>query len=124
MNKTFKSSFNEEWLFETPMDTGYSAHNPFDDLVLVIQTNKDSHEIIDVSTNLKKMIIDTTVIYWYETNGNIDIITEFKKVPSGLYVELTGKNNSSNIHASEATPAHATGFFIRSITNRTPRMKK
>ena len=65
MKHTFKTSFNEYWLFESPVSTGYSAHNPYQDLVYIIKENiKNGQQIINVSNSLKKIIINDSVIYW------------------------------------------------------------
>ena len=102
MKKTFKTSFNEYWLFESPMASGHSAHNPYEDLVYAIKENiKNGQQIINVSAVLKKLVVNSSVIYWIEHNNIIDIVTEFKKVPDGLYVEISGKRQGSPIYASD-----------------------
>ena len=102
MKHTFKTSFNEYWLFESPMSTGHSAHNPYEDLIYIIEENvKNGQQIIDISSSLKKIIINDSVIYWIENNNVTDIVTEFRKVPSGLYVEVTGKRPGSTTFASD-----------------------
>ena len=102
MKITFKTSFNEYWLFESPMATGHSVHNPYDDLVYAIKENvQNGQQIINVSPLLKKLVLNNLVIYWIENNNIIDIVAEFKKVPNGLYVEVIGKRQGSSTYACD-----------------------
>lgn len=102
MNKTFSDSFNAKWLFDSPMLTGPSVHNPYDDLVYAVKTNIESgHAVVNLNHSLKKLTTNDDIFYWIEINDKIDIISQLQSTPSGLFIELTGKNNSGTVYASE-----------------------
>jgi hypothetical protein len=102
MEKTFSDSFNARWLFETPMITGPSSHNPYEDLVYAVNANIESgYVVVTLSHALKKLITDDDIFYWVETDNKIDIISQLQPTPGGLFIELTGKNNNSTTYASD-----------------------
>lgn len=102
MKHTFNTMFNEGWLYEAPMNTGYSAHNPYEDLCNSIKANIDlGYQPITVSGNLKSLTTDDAIIYWVESNNAVDIACQFLIKPNGLFVQVTGKRQGSNIYASD-----------------------
>ena len=102
MNNTFSDTFNKKWLFETPMITGSSSHNPYADLVYAVKTKIESgYESEKLQHGLNKLITNDDIFYWVETDNHIAIISQLQSTPSGLFIELTGKRTDATIYASE-----------------------
>lgn len=99
---SYHDRFNREWLFEAPLSTGLSGHNPYHDLVTAIRTNIQSGNTPDdVGNGLEKLEMASQVTYWVKNNNIIEIIAQFEKKANGLYVELVGKRPGSTVYASE-----------------------
>lgn len=99
---SYHDRFKREWLFESPIITGPSSHDPYPDLVNAIKTNIDAGNIPDESANgLKKLELGNQITYWIEQHGVVEIITQFEKTAHGLFVEITGKRKGSTIYASK-----------------------
>ena len=98
IKKTFKESFNKNWLFETPMATGPSGNNPYNDLMSSITANiNNGHKIVHVSNNLNKLETPANIFYWIDT----EIAAELEQKPTGLYVDLVAKRPGSGVYASD-----------------------
>lgn len=98
---SYHDRFKKEWLFESPLSTGPSGHDPYNDLVMAIKTNIQSGNIPDdIGNGLKKLEMVTQVTYWLEHNNTVEIIAQFEKKANGLYVELIGKRAGSAVYAS------------------------
>jgi hypothetical protein len=98
----YTETFKNKWLFESPMSTGPSAHNPYGDLVSAITSNINSgHNPVVLQNGLKKLDTGTDIFYWVEKNDTIEIATQVEKIPTGLYIELTGKKPSGTVFASD-----------------------
>lgn len=96
--KTFKESFNKTWLFETPMSTGVSGTNPYNDLMATIKSNIEAgHAPVELANGLKKLDTGVDIFYWIDD----EIVSEFKQMPAGLFIELTGKRPGSAVYASK-----------------------
>jgi hypothetical protein len=99
---SYHNRFKREWLFEAPMSTGPSAHNPYDDLVSAVNNNIEAGNTpVTLANSLKKLVIGNQVTYWLEHDNTVDIITQFEQKANGLFVELTGKRPGANIYASD-----------------------
>jgi hypothetical protein len=99
---SYYDRFEREWLFETPLSTGPSGHDPYTDLVTAIKTNIQSGNIPDdVGDGLKKLEMGSQVTYWLDSNNTVEVIAQFEKKATGLYVELIGKRAGSTMYASK-----------------------
>lgn len=99
---SYHNRFKREWLFESPINTGPSGHDPYPDLVNSIRANINSGNIpIESNNGLKKLEIGNQITYWIEKDNIIEIIAQFEKTTQGLFVELTGKRKGSTIYASK-----------------------
>ena len=99
---SYHDRFRREWLFETPLSTGASGHNPYNDLVTAIRTNIQSgNNPDDVGNGLKKLEMGSQATYWLENDNAVEIIAQFEKKANGLYVELIGKRAESAEYASK-----------------------
>jgi hypothetical protein len=97
IKKTFKESFNKIWLFETPMSTGPSGSNPYNDLMLSINSNiNNGHNVVDISNKLHKLETPANIFYWIDN----EIAAELEQKPTGLYVDLVAKKPGSTTYAS------------------------
>jgi hypothetical protein len=97
IKKTFKESFNKNWLFETPISTGSSGNNPYNDLMSSIMSNiENGHKIVQVSNNLNKLETPANIFYWI----NNEIAAELTQTTTGLYIELVAKRPGTNTYAS------------------------
>lgn len=101
-DNTFSDNFTAKWLFESPILTGPASHNPYNDLVYAVKSNiENGYNAIKLNQNLNKLVTDDDIFYWVETDGKVDIISQLNSIQGGLFIELTGKNNTSAIYASE-----------------------
>jgi len=99
---SYHDRFEREWLFETPLLTGPSGHDPYNDLVTAIRINIQSGNTPDdVGNGLKKLEMGSQATYWLEHNSTVEIIAQFEKKANGLYVELIGSREGSAGYASE-----------------------
>lgn len=102
MTNNFSDCFYKKWLFETPMLTGPSSHNPYDDLIYAAKSNIESgFDVVKPSNRLNKLITTDDIFYWVETDNQIDIISQLQSTQSGLFIELTGKRPGATIYASK-----------------------
>jgi hypothetical protein len=102
--QSYEKIFASRWLFEMPLYTGPSVHNPYHVLDIAIESNIDSYGIkpVQLSPTLFSLpLADDDIYFWIEHNGEKDIIAHTKKFRKGLAVLLIGKREGSNIFASD-----------------------
>ena len=98
-DKTYREIFNESWLFELPRDTGFSSNNPYDELLLVINSNIKNGFNVSQNGDIYFLNVDAHDIYCWI--GDFEIITSLSKFKKGLAMNLVSKKPGSSIHASD-----------------------
>ena len=86
-----RTAFNETWLSEMP--EGLGAFETFDTIEYSINDFiKHGIKPEELTSSLRRIVTDNTLLYWYEKSGEILIGTELHKKAEGLVVSITGKN--------------------------------
>lgn len=90
---TSRTYFNETWLSESPQRIPKKKY--FEILLFALRDFiAMGKKPIDIGNNIKKLEMEQVLIYWYESNGIIQLILELDKKPQGLMVNLLGKDET------------------------------
>ena len=88
---TSRTDFIQTWLTEMP--EGLGKFETFDQLEYnIADLKKNQLPITELGNNLKKIDLNQTAYYWYESNGVVLLGVELEKKQQGWIVRLTGKN--------------------------------
>lgn len=92
-NPTSRSDFYDTWLAEMP--SGLGSFETYDGLVYSINDLKKAGiKPKEVSNNLYKFDLNTSVYYWFEKDQKVLLGTQLEKKPQGYVVSITGKHPS------------------------------
>ena len=106
VSKGDRSDFIDTWLFEMPRGSG--RFETFDALKYAIRDfTKSGIKPVEVTGNLKRIIIHELYLYWYEKDEEIQLASELTKRPEGLVVSITGKDPSL-----KGSPPYASDLYI------------